>query len=139
MTTANVFLPQQGALSDLSNWIAQDLGAAYGRLFTSNTIYHPTNTPASYTEAAFVGYSPKFPLGWSAPFINGMGQAESDTAAQTWSFTAGAGSAIVYGIIVTDVGKTKLLLAVHFINPVILTPGNPNLTEVVQLTEQSLL
>jgi hypothetical protein len=139
MSTDNVYVPEQGALSDLRGWIAGELGAALVRLYVSNTPYLPTRVPADYTEASFVGYAPQGPLAWPAPVTNGAGKAESDSPVVTFDFAAGAGTAIVYGIFVTDPSATVLLLVVPFQAPVTLSPASPQLQRVLQVTEVSEL
>lgn len=139
MTTANVMLPQQGTLSDLAGWIAGDLGAGYARLFTNNHVFAPTDTCADYTEAAFTGYAPVHPLAWGTPFINGGGKAETDSTVCTFTFSGGTGSFTTFGLYVTDLSLTKLLLVMPFISPVIFTPSSPTESFVIQLTEVSEL
>jgi hypothetical protein len=139
MTSDNVYVPEQGALSDLRGWIAGELGAALVRLYVSNTPYLPTRVPADYTEASFTGYAPQGPLAWPAPFTNGAGKAESDSPVVTFNYTAGAGTAIVFGIFVTDPSSTVLLLVVPFQSPITLDPANPVLQRVLQVTEVSEL
>jgi len=51
-----------------------------------------------------------------------------------WNYTAGAGTADVFGIYVTDAAKTKLLAVIPFLSPVTLSPSNNTLTRVIQLT-----
>ena len=137
MTTSNLYLPNQGALSDLAGWIAGDLGSALVRLYENSVPYLPTNTCGDYTQCSFVGYAPVGPVVWGAPYINGTGQAETDSPPLMWSFTAGSGTALVNGIYVTDTGLTQLLLVIPFITPITLDPANPNLNQVIQLTEIS--
>lgn len=139
MTTQNVYIPQQGDLSDLAGWLAGDLGTAYARLYDTSHVFSPADTPASYHEASFVGYSPVTAMGWGVPFINMAGKAEVDSSALVWAFTGGLGTAPVYGIFVTDPSNTKLLLVAPFLAPIILTPTQPNLSQVLQVTAVSEL
>lgn len=135
----SLFLPNQGGISDLSNWIAGDLGSAFARLYTNNLVYLPTRVPADFTEAAFAGYSPQGALAWSPPFLNGMGKIETDSRVITFNFTAGSGTQPVFGLYVTDLLKTKLLLVMPFLMPFIFSPANNSLTRVIQLTQMSQL
>jgi hypothetical protein len=137
--TDNVYVPKQGALSDLDSWIAGDLGASIVRLYASNTPYTPDRVCGDYTEASFVGYAPVGPLSWPPSFTNGSGKAETDSPAISFTFTGGSGTAIVYGIFVTDPSQTKLLLVIPFASPVTLSPSNTSLERVLQVTEVSEL
>jgi len=139
MTVQNIYVPQQGALSDLAGWIAGDLGIAYARLYVSNTPYIPTRVCADYTEAAFAGYAPAFPLAWGIPFTNGLGKAEADSAALVWSYTGPIGTHTAYGIYLTNAAKNKLLMVVPFLSLFMFSPTVTTLTYVVQVTEVSEL
>lgn len=139
MTTQNLYVPQQGQLSDLAGWIAGDLGGARARLYVSNTPYLSTRVITDYTEASFPGYAPAGPFAWSAPFINGTNQAETDASPATWALSASSGVYVVFGILVVDSPGTKLLSVVPFVNPFNFTPTTPSLTYVLQMTETSKL
>lgn len=139
MSVDNVFIPKQGTLSDIAGWIAGDLGSALVRLYDNAHVFSPNDTPASYSEVSFAGYAPAGPVAWTAPVINGSGKAETDSPPLTWTFTAGVGTALVRGIFVTDVAKTKLLLVVPFNQVVTLTPAQPVLSRTLQVTEVSEL
>jgi len=134
LSTDNVYVPQQGALNDLENWIAGDLGSCRVRLYISNTPFLPTRVVADYTEASFTGYAPIVGPAWGAPFVNGGGQAETDTPTLTWHYTAGSGTATVFGVFVTDSSGAKLLLVVPFQNPEVLSPAINSLNRVLQVT-----
>lgn len=134
MTIQNVFVPQQGQLSNLAGWIAGDLGTALARLYASNTPYLPTRTPADYTEASFPGYAPASPLSWGAPFTNGDGKAESDSATLVWTFSGPTGTYPVFGIYLTDPGATKLIQVIPFLQPFTFTPTETQLSYQLQAT-----
>jgi len=134
MASENIQIPQEGQLSDLAAWIAGDLGSAYARLYISNTPFLPTRVCTDYTEASFTGYAPANPLAFGTPFVNGAQVGETDSGALNWNYTAGAGTADVFGIYVTDAAKTKLLAVIPFLSPVTLSPSNNTLTRVIQLT-----
>jgi hypothetical protein len=139
MSIDNVFVPKQGALSDLAAWIAGDLGASYVRLYVNNQVYTPNRVPADYTEASFAGYAPVHAIAWLAPFINGSGKAETDSPPFTYTFTAGVGTVTLFGLFVTDLALTKLLLVAPFVMPVVLSPGQNILTRTLQITDTSEL
>jgi hypothetical protein len=139
MTTNNIYIPHQGALSDIAGWIAGDLGPAVARLYSVNVPYLPTRVCGNYTEAAFPGYAPASPLAWGVPFINGGGKAESDSAVLTWTDTALAGTYQVFGIYVTNVPLTKLLMVIPFLGPFVFSPSNNVLSYMLQATEVSEL
>jgi hypothetical protein len=139
MASDNVFVPDQGALSDLADWIAGDLGSGVARLYVSNTPYSKTRVCGDYTEASWAGYVPATPLAWGVPFINTDGKAETDSASFTYHYTVGSGSAFAFGIYVTDPGQTKLLIVVPFINPVKFTPAQPDFPSILQVTAISQL
>lgn len=128
-----VRFPHEGDLSELEAWIAGELGTCYARLFDSYVPWDPGNTVADYNEATFTGYAPINGISWGSPFINGDGKAETDSPSLTWTFTAGAGSTDVYGWMLTDSTGTKLLAVCQFVNIVTLTPGQPNLSRVIQV------
>ncbi|SRR5260370_400675 len=137
MASENVFIPKQGRLSDLRSWIAGELGAALVRAYVNNIVYTADRVPADYTEASFAGYAPVGPLAWPAPAINGSGKAESDSPVCSFTFTAGVGTATVFGLYVTDPASTVLLMVIPFISPVVLTPVSPTLARVIQATMTS--
>lgn len=129
-----VRIPHQGDISDLSGWIAGELGGARARLFDTPHVFNPGDTPASYHEASFVGYAPQGPVVWNPPFINVGGKAESDSQVLTWTFSAGVGTATVYGWFLTDATGLKLLAACSFVSPVVLQPASPSLSRIIQMT-----
>jgi hypothetical protein len=139
MTTPNIYVPNEGAISDMAGWLAGDLGPAYARLYVSNTPFLRTRVCADYTEASFPGYVPVNPMGWGVPFINGAGKAEVDSAALVWTLSSLIGSYFAYGIYVTDVAKTKLLMVLPFLSPYEFTPAFNSLAYIVQATEVSEL
>lgn len=139
MTTDNVYVPQQGSLSDLAGWIAGDLGAALVRLYDSFVLYSPTLTPAAFHEASFTGYAPLGPIAWTPPFVNGGGKAETDSPVLTWTRAIMVGTASIYGVYVTNPAKTKLLLVSPFLTPQDLTSAEPSLSRLLQVTEVSEL
>lgn len=139
MSVDSLFLPNQGALSDLASWIAGDLGPAVARLYTNNIVYLPTRVPADFTEAAFAGYVPQASLAWTPPYLNMSSKAETDSRPITFVYSSGSGTVATFGLIVTDVGKTKLLLAMPFQTPFIFSPTQNSLTRVIQVTEMSQL
>jgi hypothetical protein len=139
VTTQNLYVPQEGQLSDLTDWLAGDLGSAYARLYTNNPVYLPTNDCGDYVEAAFAGYVPANPLGWGSPFINASEEAEVDSGALTWTYSVGSGSQYVFGIYVTDAAKSKLLLVIPFLTPFQFTPAQDSLSYVIQATAASQL
>lgn len=117
----DLHVPDQGALSNLGNWIANDLAAPVVKLYSSNTLYSPVNTPASYTEASFPGYMSGTPTVWSAPVINTSGKAESRLEPVVFRLNSNSGIYICYGIYVTDLANAKLLLVFPFVQPVSFT------------------
>lgn len=139
MISANMFLPQQGALSDLAAWIAGDLGTAYARLYTNPRVFSPTDTCADYTEAAWPGYVPVQPLVWTAPVINGGGKAETDSQVLTYTYSSGLGTGLANGIYITDPGKTKLLAVFPFLAPVVFAPATPTFSFGAIVTQVSEL
>jgi hypothetical protein len=136
---SNVYIPNGGALSDLEGWIAGQLGAATVHLYDVFRNPTPADVPASFHESSFVGYAPLGPVAWGAPFINGGGKAESDSPVLTWTFTAGVGTALVYGWYIVNAGLTRVLASSPFLSPVILAPASNVLSRVIQLTEVSEL
>lgn len=132
-------MPNVGALSALEAWLAAADGPLTAILYSSNTPYLPTRVLADYTEASFVGYAPVSPLVWGPTFINGGGKAESDSQLLVWTFTGGAGTAVVYGVLLTDPGITEIRAVIPFLNPFIFSPSNTGLALVAQLTDVSEL
>ena len=139
LATDNVFVPQQGAISDLASWIAGDLGSAAVRLYVNNVVYGPTRVCSDYTEASFSGYSPISSPPWGVPFTNSGGKGETDSPALNFTFTGASGTFPIFGMFVTDPSQTKLLLVVPFVIPFVFSPTNPNLSTVLQVTEVSEL
>lgn len=139
MTTDNVYMPKQGAKSDLDAWISGDLGIAYARLYVNSVAYTPDRICADFTEASFAGYAPINGIAWVPAFINGSGKAETDSPPLTYLFTAGVGTAFVYGMYVTDAALSKLLLVIPFLAGVTLSPGSNTLTRTLQVTDTSEL
>lgn len=133
MTTDVVRYPQEGSLSELAGWIAGDLGTCKVKLYSSNTPYVATRVVGDYTEAAFVGYSQISSPAWGTPFVNGSGQAETDSPVLNWSYTGSSGTAQVFGIYLTDSSEAKLLAVVPFVSPVTLTPTDTLLSRTVAI------
>lgn len=125
-------ITNDGALEDLESFRAI-LNAGSVALWDNN--FNPTKDSvlADFTEASFVGYSRFAPPGFAAPFINGDGKAETDSAVLLWTFTGGTGTAVVYGWLIIDQADAKALAFQKFLEPVILTPGSPNLSRVIQI------
>jgi hypothetical protein len=137
MSVDTLFVPKQGALSDLADWIAGDLGSCYVRLYVNNVVYTPDRVCGDYTEASFAGYSPASGFSWGAPFTNLAGKAETDSPALTFTFTGATGTHTAFGIFITDAAQSKLLAVIPFLAPVIFSPGSPTETRMVQVTEVS--
>lgn len=129
-----VFVPNTGTLSELAAWIAGDLAGARAHLYDQFRNPQPGDSPADYHESGFVGYAPIAPLNWAAPFINFAGKAETDTQPLIWQFTAGVGTALVYGWYLTDSLDARLLLVCPFGVPITLSPGAPFLTRSIRIT-----
>lgn len=134
----NIVIPNQGTIDDLDSW-RPNLNAGSVRLYTNNYTPIHTSVPANFTEATFVGYAPVSPPGFAAAFLNGFGQAETDSGVITFTFTAGVGTVTVYGWFLTNLAGTKVLAATKFLVPIVLTPVAPSLSRVIQLTAESIL
>jgi hypothetical protein len=139
MATENIYIPKEGALAALAAWIAATLGPVAARLYANDVAYNPDRTLADYTEASFSGYSAVDPITWGTPFTNGDGKAEVDSAACSWTFTGGSGTAIVYGILLTDSANTVLMAVIPFVPAITLSPGSPTVARTIQLTDVSEL
>jgi hypothetical protein len=138
-TTDNVYIPQQGLLSELADWIAGDLGAAYARLYTSFVVPAPGRVCADFTEASWAGYAALGSIAWVPPFVNLSGSAETDSPVLTWSYSVGSGSVLAYGWYLTNLSLTKLLAFAPFLTPVELSPGSPTLSRSIQIAARSAL
>jgi hypothetical protein len=119
----------------LGEWLLVPSGPAIAHLYDNAIVFDRTQVLADYNESSFVGYAAVGPITWPAPSINLEGKAESDSGALTWTFTAGAGTAVVRGMYFTDDPPTRLLLVVPFDEAVILTPAVPQLVQAVKVTE----
>lgn len=108
-------------------------------MFANNHIPAHTDIPAAYVESTFVGYAPITPPAFGVPYLNGFGKGETDSGPLVWTFTAGVGTATVYGMYLTDVTGLKVLMAVKFLAPIVLTPGSPTLSQLLQVTAISEL
>lgn len=139
MSDPNVFVPKVGATAALSAWLASVVGPANAHLYSSNTIYNPDRVLADYTEASFPGYAPVLGVAWGVIFINVAGKSESDSPALNWTFTGGSGTAPVFGIYLTDATDTFLQAVIPFSSPFVFSPSQPNLSQVIQLTDVSEL
>lgn len=139
MATDNIFIPQTGARAALDDWLAALDGPSSARLYVNNLPYLPTRVLADYVEASFVGYAAVGPIPWSPAFTNMAGKAQSDSLNCVWTFTGGAGTAMVFGIYLTDLAGLKLLAVVPLLVPVTLAPANPSLSRVLSLTDRSEL
>jgi len=106
-----------------------------GRVALWDNNFNPTKASvlADFNEASFVGYASISPAGFAAAFLNGDGKAETDSAVLLWTFTAGSGTAVVYGWMVIDQADAEVLAFQKFLSPVVLTPGSPNLSRVIQI------
>jgi len=139
MSVDTVFCPKEGAISALDAELAAADGPLYARLYDNAVPYTPDVVVADFNEASFAGYSAVGPITWPAAATNGSGKAESDSPALTWTFTGGSGTAVIYGIILTDPSATKAIRVIPFVPAVVLTPGSPTISRVVQLTDVSEL
>jgi hypothetical protein len=138
MSQDQLLITNDGALDVTDSWRAR-LNAGRVRLFDLPHIPAHADTPASYHEASFVGYAPFAPPAFGVPFLNGGGKAETDSTVLMWNFTAGVGTATIYGWYITDVSGLKVLAACKFLVPVVLTPVSPTLTRIIQITDVSEL
>lgn len=139
MSIDSIFIPEEGARARLAAWLASADGPALAHLYDNNPAYNPQRTLADYQEASFAGYAEVGPVGWGGVSTNPQGKAEGSSPPCLWTFTAGAGTAVVYGIYLTDDPPTTLLAVIPFLEPVILTPGSPNLVKSLRLTDVSEL
>lgn len=138
MALPNIMIPNDGAVEDLEAYRAVlNLGSV--RLFQNNYIPVHTTVPADLTECSFTGYAPVSTPSFGAAFLNGSGSAEIDSTLCSWTFTAGAGSTVVYGLYVLNAAGTKVLAISRFGSPITLTPGSPTIAKVLQLTAISQL
>lgn len=131
-------IPDEGALVNLEQWRAV-LNAGTVRLFANNFTPNKSSVLADFLESSFVGYARVTPAGFAPPFTNGDGKAESDSAPCSFTFTAGSGTATVFGMYIVDASDSFVLLAWKFLAPVILTPAQPLLSRVIQATGVSEL
>lgn len=135
--TNTVVITNDGSLADINAFLGtMNLGTV--RLFTNNYTPVHTSVPSSFVEAAYVGYVPQVPS-YGPAFLNGFGQAETDSAPLTWTFTAGAGSVTIFGWYLLDSTGTKVLWGEKFVLPITLTPASPSFTRVSQITEVSAI
>jgi len=134
-----VYIPEEGAGARLAAWLASSDGPALAHLYDNNPAYNPQRVLADYQESAFTGYAAVGPLGWGGVSTNPQGKAQGSTSPLLWTFTAGAGTAVVYGMYLTDDPPTVLLAVIPFLDAIVLTPGSPNLVKSVRLTDVSEL
>lgn len=139
MAVTPLFFPQAGSRAALNEILAAADGPNRAELYVSNTPYLPTRILTDYTLASFVGYAPVSPILWGVTFINGGGKAEADSPVCHWHFAGLVGTAVVYGILLTDVAGLNLRVVIPFLTAVILTPVSPDLDEIIQLTVTSEL
>ena len=139
MPTDNVYIPQEGAIAALDAWVQSADGPVLAHLYDNNPAYIPTRVLADYQEASFVGYAPVGPFAWTMAITNGAGKAQVESPGLNFRFTGGSGTAVVYGLYLTDDPATRLLAVVPFLSPFIFSPANPALNRVVQLTDISEL
>ena len=140
---ANVIWSNDGSLLDLEQlraFLNDAANQVFARLNDNNYTPVHTSVPGDFNEASFVGYSPVAP-NFAAAFVNGASKAEIDSAVISWLFTAGVGTATVFGWYLTyDTGGGDVLVcASKFVLPVTLSPASPNLDRVVRLTAVSEL
>jgi len=133
----NVVIPNAGVVDELDAW-RTNLNSGQVRLFDSFHSPAHTDTPGDYNESSFAGYAALSPA-FAAAYLNAFGQAQTDAAVLTWTYTAGSGSALVYGWILVDASGTKLLAVCLFPVPVTLTPGSPDISRSISITDQSQL
>ena len=131
-------MTDDGAKDDLETWRA-NLDAGFVCLFDNNFIPDRQSVPADFNEASFTGYARVQPAGFAAPFINGDGKAEIDSAAVDFTFTGGSGSAFIFGWYLLNAAETEVLMFCKFLVPVDLTPAMPLLSRVLKVTAVSEL
>ena len=114
---ANVIV-QQADVKILDRIVADAIVLFTLKLFQNNHVPAVTDTEANYTEATFSGYAGIDIHALSgAAFVNGSGQGEVDCTTQTFSFSGGAISNLVYGAYVVD-SAGQLVYAERFAAPV---------------------
>lgn len=79
------------------------------RLFKNDVSPGVAATTASFVEATFTGYAPKNGLSFAPSFKNINGQYQSDSAVETFTFTAGTGNQTIYGWYITDQANAVVL------------------------------
>ncbi len=83
------------------------------KLYTNNVTPADTDTAATYTEMATLGYAAKTLTKTSWSVAQSGGVATATYAAQTWTFTAGA-AVTVYGYFVVDATSGVILWSEPF-------------------------
>lgn len=104
------------------------------RLFDNNHTPADGDVIGDYTEATFLGYAALAPT-WT-PGVDGAGNAMLTSDPLAYSFTAGGGSATIYGYFITDPAQVpeELVGAERFGTSVVFSPTIPNLSLVVVVT-----
>jgi hypothetical protein len=83
------------------------------KLYTNNVTPADTDTAATYTEMATLGYAAKTLTKTSWSVAQSSGVATATYAAQTWTFTAGT-AVTVYGYFVVDATSGVILWSEPF-------------------------
>lgn len=139
MATDQVYIPEEGARARLVAWLAGSDGPSLAHLFDNNPAYNPQRVLADYQEASFAGYAAVGPIAWGGVSTNPQGKAEGASPPISFTFTGGVGTAVVYGLYLTDDPPTKLLAVIPFLDALILTPGAPTVSKSIKLTDVSEL
>jgi len=106
-------------------------GVWHVHLFTNSHTVTDASTLASFTEAAWPGYSAATPT-WTTPAtVSGVPTSTSSTI--TFTQTS-AWPSTNYGMYVTDSTNLKLLGAANFSTPVVLTNSQPSYALTVSIT-----
>jgi hypothetical protein len=125
-------VPQSDLLTTLAGLVASMLTTPKVHLYTAlaNPI-GPFSVLADFTEATFGGYAAKTAL-FGAPYINGAGQAVTDSPLLQWQPTNSTTPNTILGFYVTDSAGAQLLWCGPLPTPVSLASPSDALPLVLQ-------
>lgn len=115
--------PDDGLQAVWDDVISNVISTGLVHLFVNNHTPAAGDTPGSYTEASWTGYSSQTPS-WGGVVV-ASNIAYSDAAFMTFPVTADPLGAICYGYYITDSGVTVVYCAENFASPITVVNGLP--------------
>jgi len=105
-------------LSAQSGMVAAGLANYHMHLFQNDFMPDKTSLIGDFVEATFDGYADQL-VNFSAIYLNGSNQAQSDAASITWVKGVGSTDNTIYGIYMTDASDAIVIGFEILVTPIV--------------------